>query len=265
MGLLESLIANGYDVDLERRRVKVEKTGVRYAGATASLGERVVATCPAAYGCADAYAAFHADPAAVGATVRLYAITGTAKVLVASGVVASSSSPMLLAAAGRSCDSWELSIQPAVGVPNQAQDWDFFLVSHDSPTTSASLIVINGGASGGAASFSRIRGSSGVVKAAAGNLLQIYANYDTAGGAGTRWLMIFDAAALPANGTAPTLAAIPLVGVDTIASLDVTNSSDPPSSPGKPMATGIVWAISSTKNTLTLDAASTFDVETKFL
>jgi len=170
---------------------------------------------------------------------------------------------MLLSATGRGCDGWELTVTPvaAAGIPT---GWDVYLTSFEGPSTDRSLTpVTNTG--GGAASFTRTRNSSGVVKATPGNLVTMFGTFVVNGGAGTRWLMIFDAAALPANGTAPKVSSIPMTGVDIVFSLSLEDPGDPIAAPGLPMATGIVWAISSTESTLTLDAASTADVTAKFI
>lgn len=81
-----------------------------------------------------------------------------------------------------------------------------------------------------------------VVKAAGGTLFHL-SGYSESNG----YLHVFDAAALPANGTAPTLAPVLLW-----AGWSVTLPLPPR---GRVFKIGIVWAVSSTADTLTLDTA----------
>lgn len=89
-----------------------------------------------------------------------------------------------------------------------------------------------------------INATNAVGKAAAGNL---YAVYGYNGNAATRYIHIFNATALPANGTAPTLAPIAVPTGQTF-SLDLAGY-------GIYFSTGIVVATSTTLATLTAGSA----------
>lgn len=102
-------------------------------------------------------------------------------------------------------------------------------------------IATNGvvGYSSGASTY------QGVMKATPGNLWSLNA---TNNGASTRWLQLFDAAAVQSNGAVPKVS-IPIAA-------GVTNGPDLAGT--FPFATGITWMISSTAATLTVDTAATF-------
>lgn len=102
---------------------------------------------------------------------------------------------------------------------------------------------------GGSASPSRFNSAgdvaSLVVKASGGNLFD-YEAYNAA--AATRYVQVFNATALPANGTVPDLMPLEIPAAGT-GSLAFVNE-------GCPFTTGIVIAISSTRATLTIAAAN---------
>lgn len=85
---------------------------------------------------------------------------------------------------------------------------------------------------------------SAVIKAAAGNLFQITAFNANAA---TRFLHIFDLAAVPANGTAPDWVPIPVPTNQSVAHFFGEE--------GLPFGTGITIAVSTTRTTLTLAGA----------
>lgn len=93
---------------------------------------------------------------------------------------------------------------------------------------------------------------SGVIKNAGGKLFSLYAANV---GASTRYLMLFDAAALPANGAVPKIV-IPLAVNDA----DLFPFVRP-----KSFTTGIVWGASSTATTLTIDATATIGVNAEYV
>lgn len=104
------------------------------------------------------------------------------------------------------------------------------------------------GSTSGTATVSRANSSalesSRVVKASSGTLFTI-TSYNTS--AGSRWLQFFDAAALPANG------AVPLMTVEVPAG---TTGSFDFGSKGLPFTSGLVAALSSTDDALTVAVAA---------
>jgi hypothetical protein len=94
-------------------------------------------------------------------------------------------------------------------------------------------------------------GYQGTAKVGSAKLWQVIATNE---GASKRWLMLFDATALPGNGTAPKFQ-LPMSSGQIM--------SLPPACP-RTFATGIFWAVSSTAGTLTLDNTATFFVNVEF-
>lgn len=90
--------------------------------------------------------------------------------------------------------------------------------------------------------------SNQVVKASAG---QLYALTAYNGSGATRYLHVFNAASLPADGTVPTLAPVQIPDGAT-GSIDF-------GALGRPFSTGIVAAFSSTADTLTAASGGIFD------
>jgi len=98
--------------------------------------------------------------------------------------------------------------------------------------------------------------NSQVVKATPGTLRDITVRASSAGGA--RFLQLFNAAALPANGTVPRLSSLP-VAAGAVASWDFGTD-------GLVFSVGIIAALSSTAGTLTLAVApSTGEFSGRFL
>lgn len=89
---------------------------------------------------------------------------------------------------------------------------------------------------------------SAVIKAAPGLLYKVQA-YNNTGA--TVWLQVFDAVSLPANGTIPALAPQP-IAANSFAAFEFATW-------GRPFATGIVVAVSSTAATLTRTGGGIFD------
>lgn len=243
--------------DFQQRRCRARQTLWRQPGG----GERIVAT---AYGfpCADGYINLRSDTATVGVTLRLYAVLGSIRTLEAKqaftfqgGVTPGGR----ISASGRGCDSWEMTAQVTGGAPSA--DWSFDLLTFDGTSTVISVQPNpGGGAAPGVPTWSDFYGFQGVIKAASGNLLQCF-GFNA--GANTRYVQIFDAAAVPADGATPVLRAP--VAPGSAFQLTLTDPSDPPSSPGRPFTNGISWAISSTPQLKTVDAAATFDLHAKSL
>lgn len=86
-----------------------------------------------------------------------------------------------------------------------------------------------------------------VVKNAAGKLYSMSGSNE---GTTKRWIQIFDAVAVPSNGAVPKMQLAVFAGG--------TFSIDLPR--GRAFSSGIVWAISSTTASLTIDNAATFFV-----
>jgi hypothetical protein len=87
----------------------------------------------------------------------------------------------------------------------------------------------------------------------AGALVELYGfNDDTA----TKYLMLFDAASLPGNGASGWLARFRIAGGGSIAF-----------APGYPLAftSGLIWAASTTADTLTIDTGNHTDVAVAYL
>lgn len=72
-----------------------------------------------------------------------------------------------------------------------------------------------------------------------------------------RWFMLFDAAALPANGTIPDTAPVFLAAGSTQFSLDYEF--------GDPFTTGIYWACSSTEGVLTVAVVNELWVDARHI
>lgn len=263
MGRLAEIIASRQgqenEIDLERRMA----TAARELIQLQQGGLEQILASVFGFTQADAYVDFTGDAGALGATLRLYAVSATgARTVEASLVVASVANPVRVSAGGRGCHSWDLTFQKGPGTPPQAQLYSVDLTSFDGTITTATVTPGGGGgATPGVPGFLDFYGSSGVIKASAGHLESIFASFD--GGAAVRWLQVFDAAAVPVNGTRPTLNGI--VGPNGIVSFSLTDPADPSATPGRAYATGIVWAISSTAAALTIDLGSSFAVTAKFL
>jgi hypothetical protein len=83
--------------------------------------------------------------------------------------------------------------------------------------------------------------NSAVVNAASSNLIHVYG---TNKGPTRLYFMLFNAVALPANGTVPFVAHIPIPANDGTFSLDISGEA-------KTFGTGLTWGISTTPSTLT--------------
>lgn len=96
-----------------------------------------------------------------------------------------------------------------------------------------------------------------VVKASAGTLIEFQATNENAAGGANRWVMLFDAAALPANGATPKLMPwiLPPQGFLSVSAL------------GFVAVNGITLAISTTNTTLTVsvDAPGTASISARFI
>lgn len=264
MGRFRELVASRQgqenEIDLDRRMVTAIRPGIQVQ---AGGREQILATVPG-FTQADAYVDFHGDAGAIGSTLRLYAISATgARVLEALLVVTSVASALRISAGGRGCRSWELTYQRDPASPAQSEAYDVDLTSFDGTITTATITPAGGGAVAGTPLWDHTRGSSKVVKASAGQFLQAFGSVAVLAAA-PRYLLFFDAAALPPDGTAPDLPALPLTAVDTTWQLSCTDPSDPSSAPGKGFTKGICWCVSSTANIKTIDNASTVDAEVKF-
>jgi hypothetical protein len=88
-----------------------------------------------------------------------------------------------------------------------------------------------------------------VVKTSSGIVLSVNAHNSSGS---TRYLHVFDATALPFDGTIPTLAPVQ-VPTDSTGSIDFIST-------GRPFSTGLVVAFSSTATTLTNAGGGMFDV-----
>lgn len=112
---------------------------------------------------------------------------------------------------------------------------------------SGALLVNTSGASSAVSRFNTAGDAASIiVKASPGQLLQID-GHSPSSNVGDRFLHIFDAIAVPPNGTVPDYNPLPVSPGGTVAFFwgDV----------GLPLVTGIVVAVSTTRTTLTLAGA----------
>lgn len=116
--------------------------------------------------------------------------------------------------------------------------WLIELVTGGVPGATGAVQVVNASAPS----------NSRVIKASPGTLLTLQA-YNSSGS--TVYLQVFDAVAMPLDGTIPTLAPVTLPS-DSIASIDFGQR-------GRPFSTGIVAAFSSSPTFLTNVGGAMFD------
>lgn len=90
-----------------------------------------------------------------------------------------------------------------------------------------------------------------IVKASAGEVAYMIA---ANGGASDRWLHVFNASGYPADGSSPLFRLKVVAGQTGALDLPLRRA----------FATGIVWAVSSTFSTLTLDTGATVAVNTAY-
>ncbi len=95
-------------------------------------------------------------------------------------------------------------------------------------------------------------GNSGVIEAGAGRML--LSQWASNKGASALYLMVFDATAVPANNAVPVVQPL-VVPASGQAFVDFTDRGGQGLA-GLVLSTGLVWAVSTTQATLTVDASS---------
>ncbi|MFI5243725.1 MAG: hypothetical protein ACHQQR_00750 [Gemmatimonadales bacterium] len=203
------------------------------------------------------------DTSLVGALMQLFAVNGEVKTLEVSQAIVAGNQAQRATVYGRGCTRWEARIVMPAGTVS-AQRVRLALTSFEGGASTSSSagppgggvpLWYNGPLSAVGANFQ----ASGVVKASPGNLLEFFG---TNAGPNTRWIQVFDAAAVPANGATPVLRAE--VPAGAYFSFSLTDPQD--AAPGgRPFAAGISWAVSITGPQLTIDVGAAFDINAKFV
>lgn len=198
-----------------------------------------------------------ADAGLLGAILRLYAISPQGRELIAASTVRRLDRPARVSAMGRGNTSWEAVIVMPSSTA-QVAETVAVVSSYAHPGTPydrAASGMVN--ALGPTINLSTGQDSLAIA-GTNGAKLQALWGYNR--NAATRFLQVFDADALPVNGTVPLL--VIEIAAGAAFNLVLTDPADPPPS-GLGMSLGILWASSSNEANL-VAAAGPLTVHTRF-